>query len=128
MVNVTKKKSRPVLTIEATVEKPVQQVWDFWSKPEHITHWNYAGDDWSCPASVNDLKPGGRFSSRMEAKDGSFGFDFGGTYQEVVLHERITSVLDDKRTAQTNFKEQNGETKIIQTFKAEGENTLELQQ
>jgi uncharacterized protein YndB with AHSA1/START domain len=128
VVKVTKKKSMPVIRIEVTVSLSVQQVWEFWSKPEHITKWNYAGDDWHCPTAVNDLKPGGRFSSRMEAKDESFGFDFGGTYQEVEVLKRITSVLDDKRTVHVNFSEVNGETRIVQTFEAEGENTLELQQ
>lgn len=128
VVKVTKKKSRPVLKIEATVNLPVQQVWEFWTKPEHITQWNYAGDDWHCPSAENDLKSGGRFSWRMEAKDGSFGFDFGGTYQEVALNERITSVLGDKRTVHLNFTEVGGVTKIVETFEAEGENSLELQQ
>jgi len=128
VVKVTKKKVRPIITIEATVEKPVRQVWESWSKPEHITKWNFAGDDWHCPSAENDLKPGGKYSSRMEAKDGSFGFDFGGTYLEVEPYKRITSVLEDKRTVHTNFYELDGATKIVETFEAEGENSLELQQ
>lgn len=120
--------NRPTITVEVTVKKPVQQVWEYWTKPEHITKWNYAGDDWHCPSALNDLKPGGLYSSRMEAKDGSFGFDFGGHYQEVVLNERITSILDDERTVQVHFSELDGATKILETFEAEGENTLELQQ
>lgn len=127
VVKVTKKKSKPVLKIEATVNLPVQQVWELWTKPEHITKWNFAGDDWHCPSAENDLRPGGRFSSRMEAKDGSFGFEFGGTYQEVVLKERITSMLDDKRTVYTNFTELGGVTHLIETFEAESDNSLELQ-
>lgn len=128
VVKVTKKKSKPVLTIEVIVEKPVQQVWDYWTKPEHMVMWNFAGDDWHCPSAENDLKPGGRFSSRMEAKDGSFGFDFGGCYVEVEWLKRITSVLGDKRTVHTNFYDQNGVTRVVETFEAEGENSLELQQ
>jgi uncharacterized protein YndB with AHSA1/START domain len=128
VVKVTKKKCGTILSIEARVSLPVQQVWDFWTKPEHIVKWNYAGDDWHCPTAENDLKPGGRFSSRMEAKDGSFGFDFWGTYQEVELLKRISSVLGDKRTVHTNFFEENGETRIVETFEAEGENALEMQQ
>lgn len=127
VVKVTKKKSRPVLTVEAVVSLPVQQVWDFWTKPEHITKWNYAGDDWHCPSAENDLRPGGRFSSKMEAKDGSFGFDFWGTYVVVQPHKRLTSVLGDKRTVHTNFYALNGETRIVETFEAESENPLEMQ-
>jgi len=128
VVKVTRMQTKPILTIEATVKKPVQQVWELWTKPEHIVKWNYAGDDWHCPSAENDLKPGGRFSSRMEARDGSFGFDFGGTYQEVELLKRITSVLGDKRTVHTNFTDLGTETNIVETFEAEGENSLELQQ
>ena len=128
MSNNITNKIKPKITVEVTVKLPVQQVWGLWSKPEHITKWNYAGDDWHCPSAENDLRPGGAYSSRMEAKDGSFGFDFGGTYQDVELYKRVTSVLGDTRTVEINFYEQDGGTKIVQTFEAEGENTLELQQ
>lgn len=120
--------SKPVLTIEATIGLPVAQVWDLWSKPEHITKWNYAGDDWHCPSAENDLRAGGKYSSRMEAKDGSFGFDFWGTYEEVVPFERVTSVLGDGRTVQVNFTDLGGSTRLVESFEAEGENPPELQQ
>jgi uncharacterized protein YndB with AHSA1/START domain len=128
VVKVTKKKSLPVITTEVTVLKPVQQVWDCWTKTEHIVKWNYAGDDWHCPSAEVDLRPGGRFSSRMEAKDGSFGFDFWGNYEEVELLKLLKSVLGDKRTVHVHFYDLGAQTKIVQTFEAEGENSLELQQ
>jgi uncharacterized protein YndB with AHSA1/START domain len=128
LVKVTKKKSGPILRIEATIALPVEQVWEYWNNPEHITGWNFAVDDWHCPKAENDLRPGGTFSSRMEAKDGSFGFDFGGTYLEVDPFKRITSILGDKRTIHTHFLGSPDGTHIVETFEAEGQNPLDMQQ
>ncbi|MFI5131757.1 MAG: SRPBCC domain-containing protein, partial [Chitinophagales bacterium] len=88
---------RTVITIENTVNSPVEKVWEYWTKPEHITQWNSASDDWHTPHAENDLRPGGRFLSRMEAKDGSFGFDFGGAYDAVRKNEFIEYTMDDGR-------------------------------
>src|SRR5690349_723325 len=79
----------PVVTIENTINAPVEKVWNFYTKPEHIVKWNAASDDWHTTRAENDLRTGGTFVSRMEAKDGSFGFDFGGTYDEVRNFELI---------------------------------------
>jgi uncharacterized protein YndB with AHSA1/START domain len=92
------------IKIEAIVEATIQQVWDTWTLPEHITKWNFATDDWQCPKATNDLKVGGKFSFRMEAKDGSFGFDFEGIYVEVVHPQRISYRLADERRACTLFE------------------------
>src|SRR6185312_42400 len=89
--------NKNVITIEALVHAPVEKVWEYWTKPEHITKWSYASDDWHTPYAENDLRTGGKFSSRMEAKDGSFGFDFGGIYDEVKQHERIAYTMGDGR-------------------------------
>ncbi|WP_438350300.1 SRPBCC domain-containing protein [Paenibacillus sp. FA6] len=75
------------LTVETTVHTPVGEVWNYWTEPQHITKWCYASDDWHAPNAENDLRVGGRFLTRMEAKDGSFGFDFGGVYDEVRINE-----------------------------------------
>ena len=83
------------ITVEAIVHAPVENVWNYWSEPEHIKQWNNASDDWHTPRAENDLMPGGKLVTRMEAKDGSFGFDFGGVYDEVCLHEFISYTLDD---------------------------------
>ena len=89
--------NKTVITIESTVNAPVEKVWQYWSKPEHITKWNNASDDWHTPRAENDLRTGGKFSARMEAKDGSMGFDFGGMYDDVRENELIAYTIGDGR-------------------------------
>jgi uncharacterized protein YndB with AHSA1/START domain len=120
--------SNTKITIEATINASVDTVWDGWTKPEHITKWNFASDDWHCPRASNDLRAGGKFNTRMEAKDGSFGFDFEGVYDEVIHHRRIAYTIADGRKVVTTFENQNGKTKVITIFEAETENAIELQQ
>jgi uncharacterized protein YndB with AHSA1/START domain len=115
------------ITVGVTVNAPVEKAWDVWTKPEHIVKWNTASDDWHTPRAENDLRVGGRFLSRMEAKDGSFGFDFGGEYNEVVNHKRIVYTMDDGRVAETDFKANGNETEIVVTFDAENQNPVEMQ-
>lgn len=115
------------ITIEATVNAPVEKVWKYWTTPEHIMKWNNASDDWHTPKAENDLRVGGKFLSRMEAKDGSFGFDFGGTYEEVKTNEVIAYKLGDERKVRTTFKGEGNQTKIISTFDAETQNPIEMQ-
>src|SRR5436190_3305443 len=91
------------ITIETTVKAPVEKVWSFWTKPEHITKWNNASDDWHTPFAENDLRVGGRFLSRMEAKDGSFGFDFTGVYTEVKTNQLISYTIGDGRKVKVTF-------------------------
>src|SRR3954462_14362484 len=117
-----------IITVETTVQTSVEKVWEFWTEPTHITKWNAASDDWHTPYAENDLRVGGKFLSRMEAKDGSFGFDFGGIYDEVLLHEVITYTLGDGRKVNITFQGQENETEVIVTFDAETENPIELQQ
>ena len=85
--------TRTSITVENTINAPVEKVWAYWSAPEHITKWNNASEDWHSPRAENDLRTGGKFSTRMEAKDGSMGFDFGGTYDEVKTNEEIATGL-----------------------------------
>lgn len=115
------------ISIQAVIHAPVEKVWQYWNEPDHITKWNHASDDWHSPYAENDLRAGGRFLFRMEAKDGSFGFDFSGTYDEVVSHERISYTLDDGRKVQITFQSQNGKTEVIETFEAETTHPAELQ-
>lgn len=115
------------ITVEATVNAPVEKVWQYWSSPEHITRWNHASDDWHSPRAENDLRQGGKFSSRMEAKDGSFGFDFGGVYDEVKTNEVIAYTMDDGRKVQVLFSGQGNETKVQETFEAEDTHSIEMQ-
>lgn len=115
------------ITIETTVNKPVQIVWQYWNEPEHIVKWNYASEDWHTTKASNNLKIGGKFSSRMEAKDGSIGFDFEGIYEEIVENQLISYKLDDDRCVTVTFENNGNSTKIVETFDAESENSLELQ-
>ena len=115
------------ITVNATVNAPVAKVWKAWNTPADIMQWNTADPSWHCPASENDLRVGGKFKNRMEAKDGSFGFDFEGVYDKVELHKEIAYTMLDGRKATTLFTEQNGKTKIETTFDAESENDPEFQ-
>lgn len=116
-----------VITIERTVKAPVVIVWQNWTEPGHITKWNAASEDWHTPYAESDLKPGGKFLSRMEAKDGTFGFDFYGTFTEVKTNEYLWYTLGDGRKVTVDFLEEGDETRIIETFEAESENTVEMQ-
>jgi len=116
------------ITVGVTIHMPVEKVWEFWTDPKHILHWNNASDDWHTTKVENDLRPGGKFLSRMEAKDGSMGFDFTGKYNKIELHKLIESTLDDGREVQVSFVSNGNETTITEIFEAEQENTIELQQ
>lgn len=115
------------ITIDATVAATPKKVWEFWTHPKHIIHWNFASDDWHCPKSENDLRVGGKMNSRMEAKDGSFGFDFEAIYDEVITEKKITYSMADGRQATTLFEAQGDKTKITTTFDAENTHPLEMQ-
>lgn len=115
------------ITVETTVNAPVEKVWECWTNPEHITKWNFASDDWHSPSAENDLRVGGKFSSRMEAKDGSFGFDFAGVYDEVENHKLIAYSLGDERKVRVTFDGNGASTKVVETFDAEDTNSVEMQ-
>lgn len=115
------------ITIEAAINANVQRVWDAWTNPVHIINWNFASVDWHSPRATNDLRKGGSFSSRMEAKDGSMGFDFEGIYDEVVEHRLIHYTLGDGRKVKVTFEDNNGATRVEQTFEAEDMNNIEMQ-
>lgn len=115
------------ITIETLIIAPIEKVWDFWNEPKHITQWNAASEDWHTPRASNDLRPGGKLSSRMEAKDGSFGFDFEGTYTEVVPHSVISYTLEDGRTVTITFSSKGDQTLVVESFDAEGTNSIEMQ-
>lgn len=115
------------ITVEATINAPVTKVWEVWTLPEHITKWCNASDDWHAPRAENDLRAGGRFTTRMEAKDGSFGFDFGGVYDEVMSNKLISYTIDDGRRTIIIFSPAGSETKVTETFEAETQNPVEMQ-
>lgn len=115
------------ITIETLVHTPINLVWDTWNSPNHVVHWNHASDDWHSPKADNNFVVGGKFVYRMEAKDNSFGFDFSGTYEEIVDKKRVVTRLDDNRLVKTEFYVENDSVRIVETFEAEDQNSIELQ-
>lgn len=116
------------ITIQATVKAEIAKVWKYYTNPEHIIHWNFASDDWCCPSASNDLKVGGKYIARMEAKDGSFGFDFEAIYDEIVAPQTLTYTMTDGRKVKASLHEANGSTEVTVIFEAENENPIDLQQ
>lgn len=116
------------ITVTANINLPVEKVWEYWTSPQHIVKWNNASDDWHTPWAENDLRTGGRFLSRMEARDGSMGFDFTGIYDNVILHKKITYSLADGRQVDVLFEPVDGITRLTEIFDPEQENAVEYQQ
>src|SRR5690606_1437264 len=115
------------ITVQSTINAPLEKVWDAWTQPQHILQWNAASEDWHTRKAENDVRTGGKFSSRMEAKDGSFGFDFGGVYDEVIPHKLITYTMEDGRTVRIEFQQEGDATTVIETFDAENTHPIEMQ-
>lgn len=118
---------KTLITVETTVHAPAAKVWTCWTESTHIMQWNNASDDWHTPTATNDLREGGTFTCGMEAKDGSMGFDFGGTYSKVVPHEHIAYTMGDGRKVTVQFEDKGGETHITETFEAESQNSVDMQ-
>lgn len=116
------------ITVTSEILAPVEKVWEYWTNPVHIINWNAASEDWHTPRATNDLRVGGKFTSRMEARDGSAGFDFEGVYSAVEASKRIAYGLADGRTIEVIFKPTASGTSITEIFDAEGTNSLEKQQ
>ena len=118
--------SQPKITVNATVNAPIKKVWDAYTQPKHITNWNFADPSWHCPSATNDMKIGGTYKARMEAKDGSYGFDFEAIYSEITEGKSFTYEFGG-RTATVLFKETDHQTEVIVTFEAEAENEIDMQ-
>ncbi len=116
------------ITVSSEIKSNLQTVWNAWTSPEHIVHWNFAADSWFAPSAVNDLRVGGNFSYRMEAKDGSEGFDFSGVYTEIIENEVIAYTMDDGRKARVTFEALGESTVVTEVFDPETMNAHELQQ
>jgi uncharacterized protein YndB with AHSA1/START domain len=123
----TPKGERLVVTVSTTIIAPLEKVWELFSNPIHIIHWNHASDDWQTSYAENDLRPGGAFLSRMEARDGSEGFDFSGRFTDVVPGKSIAYTLDDGRNVDILFRETAGRTLVMESFESEDLNSAELQ-
>jgi uncharacterized protein YndB with AHSA1/START domain len=118
----------PAITVSAIVNTPVARAWEAFTQPEHITQWNFAAPEWHCPTARNDLRVGGEFSSRMEARDGSMGFDFIGIYTSVSPLEHFAYVLGDERRVTVSFESISSEqTRVTEVFDPETQNSEELQ-
>ena len=115
------------ITVQATINAPVEKIWKYWTLPEHIMQWYYASDDWHAPRAENDLQTGGKFSTRMEAKDGSFGFDFNGINDEIKINELIAYTIEGGRKVSVTFSEIANETIVTETFETENQNPVEMQ-
>lgn len=119
--------AKTIITVQSIVNAPIEKVWKLWTTPADIMKWNNASPDWHTPKAENDLRVGGRFVYTMAAKDGSVSFDFSGVYDQVKIHELISSKLDDGRSLKITFSRSGNQTKLVEDFEAESENSIELQ-
>jgi uncharacterized protein YndB with AHSA1/START domain len=115
------------IEVKSTINAPLSQVWEFWTLPNHIVNWNFASNDWHCPKAENNLEIGGEFHYLMEAKDGSFNFDFWGTYVNIEVEKQIEILLGDGRKMSVLFEISDNKTIITEKFDPESVNPLELQ-
>ncbi|MFT3680784.1 MAG: SRPBCC family protein [Ferruginibacter sp.] len=118
---------KTVITIESVINASVSKVWEYFNTPDHVTKWNTASPDWHSPSAKNDLRVGGSFTYRMEAKDGSFGFDFSGVYDAVTPEKYIEYTMGDGRNVKVYFSGNGDTTTLVESFEAETENSEELQ-
>ena len=118
---------KTTISISVIIQAPINVVWECWTQPNHIINWNFASNEWHCPSAVNDLREQGHFSWRMEAKDGSAGFDFMGTYQEVQAPKFIAYILGDERRVTIHFEKTDTGIKLTEAFEALGEESVEMQ-
>lgn len=116
-----------LVSIEAVINAPVEKVWKMYTSPEHVVNWNFASPEWHSPKAENDLKEGGRFNYRMEAKDGSAGFDFCGSYTLVEKYSAIEYTMDDDRGVKVVFERKDASTIVTVVFEAEKSNSVEMQ-
>jgi uncharacterized protein YndB with AHSA1/START domain len=115
------------ITVSATINADKTKTWDCYTQPGHITNWNFAIDTWQCPSAENDLRVGGLYKARMEAKDGSFGFDFEAVYDEISPGNNFTYTMTDGRQVTTRFETAGSLTTVTTTFDTESENPAEMQ-
>jgi len=116
------------ITVSAIINAPIQKVWNVWTNPDHIYNWNAASDEWYTPHATNDLRVGGTYNYRMEAKDGSMGFNLIGTYTSIIQFQRIEHIFEDERKITVLFESEGNSTRITESFDAETLNPVELQQ
>jgi uncharacterized protein YndB with AHSA1/START domain len=116
----------PTITVRTIINKEADKVWDYYTGPLHIVHWNFADPSWHCPTAENDMRIGGIYNARMEAKNGSMGFDFKAIYTEISVGKSFTYGFGG-REASVQFNDLDGQTEVVVTFDPEQENPLEMQ-
>lgn len=116
------------ITVSVIINQSIDKVWDAFTNPNRVTQWNFAIDDWHCPQAENNLVEGGKFNYRMEAKDGSIGFDFTGTFDKIKPTSQLDITLDDGRSMKVTFEEKEHSTIVTETFDAEDQNPIEMQE
>lgn len=116
------------ITVQAEISADVKKVWEYYTNPQHITKWNFASEDWHCPSASNDLQVGGKYTSRMEARDGSFGFDFTVIYSEVDSFKKLAYTMEDGRKANVQLVTTKSGTQITIVFDAENQHPVDMQQ
>ena len=117
-----------LLTVRATIKAALDEVWNYWTNPNHIMHWNFARTDWHCPSATNKLVVGGEFHYVMAAKDGTESFDFWGTYQSIEFNKHIDILIGDGRKMMVSFEETSEGTLLTEQFEPETMNAVELQE
>ena len=117
-----------IITVSVSINASIEKAWQCFTAPQHITQWNNASPEWHCPKADNDLRIGGKFSYTMAAKDGSFSFDFGGVYDDILENELIMSTLGDGRKLKVTFASIGDSTEVVENFEPEDENPVEIQQ
>ena len=116
-----------MITVTTIINAPLQKVWEYWTKEEHVKNWNFAAADWHCPNATNNLQVGGEFHYTMAAKDNSFSFDFWGTYQKIELEKSIEIILGDGRQMKVGFEPKGASTVVTEQFEPETQNPEEMQ-
>jgi uncharacterized protein YndB with AHSA1/START domain len=116
------------ITVKTSINASMETVWKKWTNADDIPHWNFASPDWSCPKAQNTLEVGKGFNYRMEAKDGSMGFDYTGLYTSIKNHELIEYKLEDGRKVVISFKKEGDSVELIETFDADDQHPAEMQQ
>ena len=116
-----------IITVQTIINSPINNVWEKWTNPNDIIKWNNASQDWHTTRAENDVRIGGKFFSRMEAKDGSMGFDFAGVYDNIKTNELIEYTIADGRKVKITFTTEDGKTKVVETFEAESTHSIEIQ-
>lgn len=116
-----------IIKIKSRIDAPVSKVWKAYTSPKHIVNWNFASPDWHCPSAENDLRIGGKYKARMDARDGSFGFDFEAVYDQIIPNKLMTYTLTDGRKVICQFEEEDGQTEVTTEFETENQNPQEMQ-